>query len=352
MQQQQFVGLTMPVFTAFGWAGEETAQKFALSQLEEFINRLHVNLPRDIQTRFPFFGLDRSGQSIYLAASSQAETAPFFAFYARPLSFEMQFAIRDRMALSKAWGACEANPDRWLRLMHGLEPGWSLRVQQMEYDEESGEATFYQDLFKDDVSVMDLETAVQVSARAGFLNGEPKWIVPLTMSLRVPSEQVAMMGAKVIDVVGEWLRDFMPLYDALIKREAGAAKKAPKPAAPRPKPEPVPEEPKIAREQFTYVSRLQPLHIRQGFVNLTPEHWPFFASGARSTMREVTVAYDDRHDNSAAVWRLAPSDQARVVLSGKAQEWLEDNFEANDRIQVTASKLEDDVIEVKLEAVE
>ena len=30
----QFNGLTMPVFTAFGWAGEETAIQFALSQLD------------------------------------------------------------------------------------------------------------------------------------------------------------------------------------------------------------------------------------------------------------------------------------------------------------------------------
>ena len=41
---EEFTGLGMPVFTAFGWAGEETAQKYAYSQLEQFIALLHANL--------------------------------------------------------------------------------------------------------------------------------------------------------------------------------------------------------------------------------------------------------------------------------------------------------------------
>ena len=41
-----FTGLTMPVFTAFGWAGQETAINYALDQLEQFIHLLHNNLSR------------------------------------------------------------------------------------------------------------------------------------------------------------------------------------------------------------------------------------------------------------------------------------------------------------------
>ena len=351
MQQQQFVGLTMPVFTAFGWAGEETAMNFALAQLEEFIARVYLNLPRDVQTHFPFYGLDRAGQSVYVAANAEIELAPYFAFYARPMSFELQFNIQNRIALSKAWKASEARPERWLRLMQDLEPGWSLRAQQMEWDEESGETTFYQDLFKDDVSKLDLETAQQVAARAAFLCGEPKWIVPLSMSYRVPAEQAAMMGVQIIDVAVSWLRGFMPLYEALLKREPGKKKKkSSATAVSSAKIKAEKEAPTV--EHFTYVSRLRPLHIRRGFVNLTPEHWPFFATNARSTSREVTLAYEGNRDKGGAIWRLVPTDQARVILSPKAHDWVDDNFAANDRVLVTASKLEGDEIEVKLEMVD
>ena len=48
-----FTGLSMPVFTAFGWAGEETAIKFALSQLEAFVSELHANLSREVKEKFP-----------------------------------------------------------------------------------------------------------------------------------------------------------------------------------------------------------------------------------------------------------------------------------------------------------
>ena len=36
VQANQFAGLTMPVFSAFGWSGEETAINFALDQLQMF----------------------------------------------------------------------------------------------------------------------------------------------------------------------------------------------------------------------------------------------------------------------------------------------------------------------------
>jgi len=49
----QFTGLPMPVFTAFGWAGEETAIKFALEQLELFIQQLHAGLSKGAREMKP-----------------------------------------------------------------------------------------------------------------------------------------------------------------------------------------------------------------------------------------------------------------------------------------------------------
>jgi hypothetical protein len=105
-------------------------------------------------------------------------------------------------------------------------------------------------------------------------------------------------------------------------------------------------------DSFTYVVDLKPLHIRRGFVNLTPEHWPFFALNARTETRNVTIYYDGIYDKKSAVWRLQPSEQARIVLSPAVQEWLEDNFTANDRIKVTAMRLDNDELQVSLTAVD
>jgi hypothetical protein len=96
------------------------------------------------------------------------------------------------------------------------------------------------------------------------------------------------------------------------------------------------------------VSELKPLHIRRGFVNLTPNHWPFFALNARTETRAVIVKYDDQVNKKSAVWRLVPNDQARVVLAPPVQEWLEENFSPSDRIQVIALKLGDDDIQITL----
>jgi hypothetical protein len=100
------------------------------------------------------------------------------------------------------------------------------------------------------------------------------------------------------------------------------------------------------------VVELQPLHLRRGFVNLTPEHWPFFAQTARTETRNVTVYYDGIYDKKSAVWRLQPSEQARIVLSPAVHEWLEDNFMAHDRIKVTALRLDNDEMQVSLAGVD
>lgn len=345
--QQQFVGLTMPVFTAFGWAGEETAIKFALSQLEEFINQLHVNLSREAQGYFPFFGLNRESQSVYLAADGEPEQDIYIAFHARPMSFELQLVIRDRMALSKALKAAANDPERWRRLLRELGADWSLHVQQLELDEDTGETTFYQDLFKGGVEEMDAETAESVASRANFLNGEPQWLVPLYLSHRMPSERVAAMGTKVISVMSDRVGELLPL----IQFYTGKVRKKTKPKSAAKPSHPLPEV-SDPDNQFIYVAELKPLHLRRGFINMTPEHWDFFAQGARSTTREVTVAYGDDFDRESDVWRLETTDSARLVVSETVQEWLEDHFEPNDQIRVIASKLDDEEIEVRLEPVE
>ena len=63
---QEFTGLGMPVFMAFGWAGEEAALKYALSQLELFATEVQRGLPQSMQEELPFVGLSEELQSSYL----------------------------------------------------------------------------------------------------------------------------------------------------------------------------------------------------------------------------------------------------------------------------------------------
>lgn len=358
--QQSFSGLNMPVFAAFGWAGEENALKYAFSQLESFIATLHANSSRNVQVQFPFFGLNKEGQGVYLASSLSTASEPYIAFYARPASLELQLAITDKMALAKAWQAVKATPDQWRRLLTNLGPDWSLRVQQMEFDEETERTSFYQDLFKDTVDKVDDQEATKIAERAAFLNSEPKWIVPLSLSLRIPAEQVALMGGAVIKTMNNHVNMLMPLVEFMARRGRDN-RPAAKPAKPRSatsakeapvveRPAPTPIATVATLDQFTFTSELKPLHIRRGFVNLTAAHWPFFASTARSETRPVTIYYGGRYDRNSAVWRLVPDDTARVVLSDNVRRWLEDNFNPDDHIQVTATKLQNNEIELKLEA--
>ena len=349
--QQQFTGLTMPVFTAFGWAGEEQALKFALSQLEQFIGALHAALPRRMQTHLPFFGLNEESQIAYLASSQNPEDDVYVAFIVRPLSLEMQLSITEQMALGKALKAADADPERWLKLLQTLPGEWTLHVKQMEVDEESDERTSYQDLYKDGVEELDMEAVHSLTSRAYFLNGEPQWVTPLFLSRRFQAEQIAVMGVDIVRVMAERVSELETLFEFMTGRDA-----RPKPAkakAKRKEAPPAPREPETIdpESQFVYVTKLQPLHIRRGFINLTPEHWEFFASSARATTREITVNFDDNVDTESSVWRLSSNDIARIVLSAAVQNWLEDNFDPDDKVQVTATKLNDDEIEVLLELV-
>lgn len=357
----EFNGLTMPVFTAFGWAGEETALNFALSQLELFIRSLHATLPRDMQGIFPVYGLDRAGQSVYLATTQPPEEGLFVAFYARPMSLELSLGISNKSALAKAYKAIGTRPDIFIQQLSELGADWNLRLQQMEYDEESGQVTHYQDLYKDSASKLDEETGQPIIERAVFLNGEATWVVPIYISRRRDSEKVSAMGRTVLKIIREDIETLSPLIH-LLTGHVRKTRAKPKPAA---KPQPEVQLPEAAEEttirrpadaadldQFTYISELKPLHIRRGFVNLTRNHWPFFARNARSETRQVTVKYGERTDEKSSVWRLVPNDQARVVLSPSVQQWLEETFQPNDRIQVTAIRKGDDKIEVTLTPVQ
>jgi hypothetical protein len=350
---RQFTGLTMPVFTAFGWAGEENAINFALGQLEQFIHTLQARLPREIHAVLNVAGLDHAAQSVYLATSEEVESDIYIAFHARPTSLEMVMALTDQKALARALKLAESNPDLWHRLVTELGPEWSLRVQQMQVDEDSETTTHYQDLFKDSVEQLKPDTAAELVTKAAFLNGEPTWVTPIYVSRRFDAEKVALMGAAVVQIVSEQIELMTPLFRFMAgqaRRQAVAKGRSKSRAAAREKAAEIPAEPEVEPlEKFTYVAELKPLHLQRGFVNLTSHHWPFFALNARTETRRVTVYYDGRYDRKSAVWRLVPDDQARLVLSPAVHDWLEDNFVADDKISITAKKLDEQEIQIDLD---
>lgn len=350
----------MPVFTAFGWAGEETALNFALSQLEQFIRELHVHLPRSIQQELPVHGLSQVNQGVYLAASDEVESDAHIAFYARPMSLELQLAVTDKEVLRKGLALAEKDPVTMHHLLTKMGPEWSLRVQQMLIEEESGAVSHYQDLFKDSVSQLTQETATELFSKATYLNSQEKWVTPIYFSVRFNSEQVAAMGTAVVKVMTEQIQSLMPIFYILSGRDSRRAggkrskktKSRATTATTTQKITPVLEPDVVGQESFVFVTELKPLHIRRGFINMTPEHWDFFALNARMDTREVSVYYEGVHDKKSAVWRLQPSNIARLVLGPAARDWLEENFDPDERIQLKAIKLDNDEIQVSLSPME
>ncbi len=352
-----FSGLAMPVFTAFGWAGEETAINYALEQLELFVHSLHNNLSRQARGDLPFAGLSRANQSVYISASETPEADLHIAFFARPMSLEMQVAITDRKALAKAFKNAEAKPVNAHRLITELGAEWSLRIQQMQVDEESGEMTHYQDLYKDSITALSPETSAEVMSKAGYLNSEDKWVTPFYLSRRIQAEQVAAMGLAVTDVLRDQIDALLPLIHFFTGRRATNKRKT-KPKARTVKPmmggkgsSTSAASAKTAvkpEDGFVHVSRVKPLHLRRGFINLTSAHWPFFTINSRTETRPVTIYYDGVYDKDSAVWRMLPNDMARVVLSPTVRRWYEENFSENDQIQVTVTKLDDKEIQISL----
>lgn len=355
-----FTGLTMPVFTAFGWAGQETAINYALDQLEQFIHLLHNSLSRQAKGDLPFAGLSRASQSVYISASEVPEEDLHIAFFARPLSLEMQVAITDTKALARALKNAEAQPVMAHRLITELGAEWSLRVQQVQVDEESGEQAHYQDIFKDSITALLPDVSAEVMSKASYLNSEEKWVTPFYLSRRYPAEQASAMGLKISDVLGEQIDALLPLIHFLTGRRASSGKRKAKPKARTVKPmmggkaeeEAVSSLETIVKpeDSFVHLAKIKPLHLRRGFINLTPAHWPFFAINSRTETRPVTIYYDGVYDKDSAVWRMLPNDMARIVLSPAVHHWLEDSFSEGDEVHVTVTRLESDEIQVTLRA--
>lgn len=342
----------MPVFAAFGWAGEEAAIKFALSQLEVFIQEVHRALPRGLQERFPFYGLSREDQSVYLATNEIVEQDVFITFHTRPMSLELQFVVLNRAVLSRMYEQAEKEPALCHRLITEIGPEWSLRIQQMQVDGDSGETAHYQDLFKDNLAALDEATSATVMNKANYLNGDDRWLVPFYLSRRYDSERIAAMGTAVSQVIAEQISLLVPVADFLtgkLARKKSKPKAKPKTAVAA---EFVEEDSADSDEMFTYLASLKPLHIRRGFINLTAKHWPFFQINSRTETRPVTVYYEGVYDKECAVWRLLPDDQARLVLSTPVHVWLEENFTEQDRVHVTVRKIGDDEIQITLRTVE
>lgn len=352
MSSTAFNGLGMPVFTAFGWAGEDAAQKFAFEQLELFIGQLHAHLPSAIQSELPAFGLSRENQGVYLAANSEIETDAHIAFYTRPMSLEIQLAINAKEVLAKGFSAAEKDVLGAHRLVTELGPEWSLRVQQMLVEEESRAISHYQDLFKDSVTQFSPEVAKDVFDKATYLIGQEKWQLGFYLSRRVNSEQAAAMGPAIVQVMREQVEQLMPVLSFFTGRTGrkkgtrrAAARKA---AAQQTKQAPVLETAVAPEDTFTFIAELKPLHIRRGFINMTPHEWPFFALSARTETRPVTVYYEGLYDKKSSVWRMQPDDMARLVLGPGSHEWLEDAFMPDDKIELIVTRLEKDDVQITL----
>ncbi len=339
MQQTKFSGLGMPVFTAFGWAGEETAIEYALSELEAFVHALHAALPRPIQNMFPVHGLDKENRTAYLAASKDVESDIHILFLARPMSMEVQFALQNGAILNKAW--TNVNKDTILshRLFTEMGPEWLLHVQQLQVDEDSGEASNYQDLFMGSVSSLDMKTAVNLFEKTMYLNGEKQWLVPIHLSREFKSEQIALMKTAVLEVISKEINNLIPLITKLTGRSATTGKTKTK----KPKKKSKEKESNSDDGSFTYLSTLKPLHLRRGFINLTPEHWDFFAINSRTVTRDVTIYYDGIYDKKSTAWKLSTTGQTRIVVSPTVQVWLTDNFKNGDEIEIIAHDLSDGV---------
>jgi len=363
----QFTGLPMPIFTAFGWAGEENAIKFALEHLDVFIRTLHDSLSVEAKTLLPFWGVNKEAQTVYLAANADPERGPYIAFYARPLSFEMRIAITDRATINRGLKVAEKDQNRWHQQLTHLGENWHLHIQQMHVDEESGAVSFYQDLFKDAVFALDPDSCASVTSRAAFLNSEAKWVTPVFMSYRIDSGHAAGMSTQLISVVQEELEKSLPLV-AVFSRQQKAAAKSQKGTGRTKKSSSIKRtvrggeattksaDKKAVKEEaakeFSYVALLKKLHLRKGFINMTAKHWPFFAKTARTETRAVTVYYDGRYDKSAAVWRLQPDNVARLVLGDESQRWLESNFSPESKISIHVIRMEENEIQIRLQAVD
>jgi len=354
VQSNLFSGLTMPVFSAFGWAGEETAINFALDQLKLFIDALYYSLPREVQAQFPIHGVDTEAQIAFLAVNEKPEKDVYIAFFVRPMSLETSLIFTDKTALTRAYRKMKIQTPDFLELLGDLGLEWNLRIQQMQYDAGTGETVHYKDLYKNPARAFPEISAAEVIERAEYLNGEDQWVVPMFLSQRTSSEKISAMGEAVLQNVTQYILTLMPAATFLtgqVRKKQSKKKKSKKSklADAQIKDTTIRQPLDSAHmERFTYVSELKPLHIRRGFINLTENHWPFFSLNARTETRPVIVKYGDKIDKGCAVWRLVPNDQARLMLSTPVHMWVEETFDADDRVKITAEKREPNEIHIEL----
>lgn len=355
MSTTPFQGLTMPVFTAFGWLGQEAAVSFALEQLSLFSQNLHTNLSRSTQIIFPHFGLDKDTQGVYLARTNNITDDLYFTFFAKPMALRMGINLNNQDAVGKGLKAIQNDLTSWINGLHSLQGDWEIHAQQLEHNPETGVTMHYKDLFKDKPSALSARQSADLIERMIYLHDEPKWHTSLVISKKWPSQFIAGMGESVSSQLASELDSISPLLRLL----AGGIKEA-KVKAPAKKKRAVKKRSKATSasavqenqiEQFTYNAILKPLHIRKGFINMTPAHWPFFSISSRTEVRDVVMRYEANVDKECAVWRMVPNDRARVMLSDKAQRWLADNFSPEDEVQISAIK-HGTVIELELNPVQ
>lgn len=351
-----FIGLPLPVFSAFGWAGEAQAVKYAVEQLEQFIVLTHATMGRDTQTILPHRGYDATDKSVFLGRDLETAQNLYITYMAKPMALRTSINLTNRTALQVAFKTIQKQHDAWIKALGEMGENWEVRFQKMEYNPETGEAVHYEDLYNDKVAQLTASTSAELVDTMLYLNSEDKWIVPITFMKKASSEFVSAMGASVTDVMAKELDDMLVLLRLLTgstaKAKSGA--KATKKTTTVKKKSKATSASAVAEnkaESFTYSTTIKPIHLRKGFINLTPAHWPFFSLSARASTRDVTLIYDGHVDKAGSVWRLVEDDRARLVLSDKAHKWVEDNFTGGDQIQLTATKTGSE-IEIKLELVQ
>ena len=97
---KEFSSLTMPVFSAFGWAGKKNAPEICIpAQLQLFIDALICDCRPGHRGDFPLRGLSRRTRILYLATGDNFCDADAWrqAFNARPDELpEIQMGIVGR----------------------------------------------------------------------------------------------------------------------------------------------------------------------------------------------------------------------------------------------------------------
>ncbi|MEM7798189.1 MAG: hypothetical protein AAF633_03285 [Chloroflexota bacterium] len=363
----QFNGLPMPVFTAFGWAGEDAAISFALSHLETFVKALHKELSPHAQLEFPLSGVNNDAQLVYLAANREPEDGAYITFIARPTTFELRLCLTNRLVVHRGLRSGENDPAGWHRMLQSLGEGWTLQLEQRLIEEESGAESHYNDLFKDQVLALSAEDSQKMISRAVFLNGEEKWAIRFYLSYRMSADQASAQNSGLTRTVAEKVDSLLPLVAQFARQQKRSKSTVSKNGSTKVRKTKtggsrtsratkstsktktvVPEV--MIPATFSYETEVKPLYIRKGFINLTSRHWPFFAESARMETRPVTIQFGEQEDKSGSVWRLQPDDIARLVLGDSAHGWFEKHFQPNSRVSITATRMPDNEIQVTISA--